>query len=331
MVVVESSSSTLDVAALKVAELKEELSKRSLPTNGLKKDLAERLREAIEADAGVEEVASEEKVDGEAVDIVEEPSKDDVNGQADAASVQPNEVETSDAKDGVEAVDIPIEQVQAAPLEAKDAVEVEVASAHKEDTMPSDEHKDAVIATDEQAPAAIEVVSKVTDTEPIESESLADRMGERVAKADIEEVDLGVDQDADIETNVDELDAAAIDASAETETADVVMKDEEKRLTSHHPNGLSPHSDPPLMLSPNEASTAKAIIELDEEARKLSKPSRTVYVGGLVRPLTLPSFKSKMEEYGLLEKGDSVWLDGVKTHAYVTVRLGLAYLRSDLC
>lgn len=187
----------------------------------------------------------------------------------------------------------------------------------------------------ESADNTEDVVGSPTQAQVDGSSSLADRMGAKVGnEEEAEAVEVGDDFEAQIEVQREELPVispvrdiereggAAVEISREGKS--LVKGKEDTEPSINRTSGLSPYTDPPTVLSFDESSSTKGLKEFDEEARKLEKPSRSLYIAGLVRPLTLPSFRAKMEEFGQLGGTDvkedhQLWLDGVKTHAYVTV------------
>ncbi|BEJ10753.1 hypothetical protein CspHIS471_0101750 [Cutaneotrichosporon sp. HIS471] len=115
----------MDVSKLKVVELRDELSQRGLDTRGLKKDLAERLTAAIEAN-GVETGDDEGEVQG---DMQEEV--DGIQGDGEGDGKDGKEDEDGDAAMTEEARDDPKDDPKDDPTEPVEPVDKE--------TLPSED------------------------------------------------------------------------------------------------------------------------------------------------------------------------------------------------
>lgn len=72
---------SLDVKKLKVNELKEELQRRGLDTKGLKADLVERLKAALEAEAQADASEQGEQQQEEEEEYYQEEGKDEEDAQ----------------------------------------------------------------------------------------------------------------------------------------------------------------------------------------------------------------------------------------------------------
>lgn len=325
----DGAAASLDVGSLKVAELKEELAKRDLPTNGLKKDLASRLEEALASRETAKAEETRQVDDNDGGKVVEEGDKSEVETeQQEEKRPATVEAEASEVKQDTTSI------------ESEDAQQDEASKAEEQETtQPSliaritgeaDRGKDVAPTSDEQVEEKeVEMTDGVAESS---GTSLQDRMGEIAQRNDEDVIDLGGELEEDVEMPSGEAAPASplasrtrhLEIPASSESSVLQMDVEKEEVPLHHRGGLSPISDHPPVLSVEQTASTKALSELNEEEVGLEKPSRSIYITGLVRPLTLPSFKAKAEEFGDLggegiEEGHEVWLDGVKSHAYVTV------------
>lgn len=307
-------SNEIDVGSLKVAELKEELAKRDLPTNGLKKDLATRLQEAIENDQNNDKNVIEEGVE----------VQDEQNGKK---LVEDKEEAPQEIRDGPEKVfEKPIEVEEDKDEEHQDGeVQIDRKPDPADDVVEEAQAQDYLV-NNEAAPA-VEMGMEIESAPPKADGaiSLGERLSEKKVISAEDEVEVGdVDFEMDVEVHNEEPRSVSPLYGKKAQRDSIQDTDQIATQMAQKESGLSPYLDPPAALSLEQASLSKSLSELPNELAQLEKPSRSIYIAGLVRPLTLPHLRSKVEEYGDLggddvEEGQEIWLDGVKTHAYVTV------------
>jgi len=322
------SGMALDVSSLKVADLKEELSKRNLSTSGLKKDLASRLQEHIDATQN-DEGATEHAVQGEKGQDMGVDVKTMLDGKKE------------------EEVEVPLTETRQDASETYMNMAASKSNIEEPEKLPdkreSQEEKDQsilksldVIMDDEAASSQDPANSTKSNVHTDGMASLANRMGVKAPEVDEMEIELGggIETEVDIqgedlkssvqETPGDSGNAIKVTSGDAKLPASEAMEEDNSKLSSKHVGGLSPYTDPPSHFSTESTAQSKLLTSLDKEILKLEKSSRSIYIVGLVRPLTLPTFRTKVEESGALggdgiREGNEIWLDGIKSHAYVTV------------
>ncbi|XP_076002586.1 heterogeneous nuclear ribonucleoprotein U-like protein 1 isoform X2 [Genypterus blacodes] len=129
---------SVDVKKLKVNELKEELQRRGLDTRGLKADLVERLRGALEADAQAD--APEQQRGQQREDYSRDFHGDEDDGEETKESEDVEPPEDFDGEDDVlqDDDDTPLEESDA-PLEESDAPQEESDAPQEESDAPQEE------------------------------------------------------------------------------------------------------------------------------------------------------------------------------------------------
>ncbi|UZJ54937.1 hypothetical protein CBS101457_004257 [Exobasidium rhododendri] len=336
-----ADAASLDVSSLKVADLKEELAKRDLSSSGLKKDLASRLQKAIDAQGGDEEpnrerttvsVEAEEKAEDDDADVEKDTVKGDVVGGAltTETGTELNAKEVVDEDDDTAVASV--EGVESLRDRARQESATELGT-NKSDGSLNEHEAGTTIGSDE---------AETRDERHADaSTSLLDRMDVEaggVAESDGMEIDLDGGFQAEDSIHVEEVAsetraeqrAQRSDDQAMGVDGDVQHSDQTEPTTSdsvalstRYPGDSTPQMTPATHLPLRDTTTSKAMFALEEKTLKLEQRSRSIYVVGLIRPLTLPSFRAKVEEFGILggegiKEGNEIWLDGIKSHAYVT-------------
>ncbi|PWN93140.1 hypothetical protein FA10DRAFT_14634 [Acaromyces ingoldii] len=283
---------TIDVASLKVAELKEELSARGLPTTGLKKELALRLQEVVDAafsaqPSGGGEQRQQQQQQG--------ADGDDKRGGANVEQGDTAEREEDDRPSG---------GAQQAPQD------IEIASIRGASPAP---HPGASTTVKDTALAEAGV-------EQLEAADQEEAVSRNIEEEDLTDAKDDVVVPPALGTSDDERAPRADGEVNDPRPADEMMlegqqTDDAQELSILHPNGLSLHTTPPLPLDSSQSSLSLPLTRAVEENQDLLAPSRCIYITGLVRPLTTQMLQSRVEEFGPLA---SLWLDGVKTHAFAT-------------
>lgn len=286
------SGMTIDVASLKVAELKEELSARGLPTTGLKKELALRLQEVVDAASsaqpsgggGQQQQQQQQGADGD------DRSAEANDEQNDTAEGEEGDGPSSGAQQELQDIKI-VSSRDASPAPHPEA------STTVKDTALAEAVVEQLEAADQE-----QAVSR-----NVEEEELMDAKDDVVVPPALGTTDDEKVPRADGEVN-------------DLRPADETMlegqeTDDAQEFDVLHPDGLSLHTTPPVPLDSSRSSLSLPLTRAVEENQDLLAPSRCIYITGLVRPLTTQMLQSRVEEFGPLA---SLWLDGVKTHAFAT-------------
>lgn len=253
----------IDIATLKVAELKKHLQERGLSTSGLKADLASRLQDAM---------SSEESTTNQ------EPAVDD-----ETTPVQSNEDEKAHEKAANDQQVVDAQQ------------EIAMDNVEDQDSMGSDLQNEHHVSND-----------KI-------QEQPSERLLHQATEQEEKEVELGQDENHHA-------------TRQEHEEVSVPVEHDQEAQYSKVTSGVSPYFRTLTPLTQEEEANTVSLEGLTPENGIVQKmdPSRSLYIHGLIRPLTLATLKEKIEQYGPLEtksnpNEQSVWLDGIKTHAYITV------------
>ncbi|KAL7422383.1 hypothetical protein Q5752_003029 [Cryptotrichosporon argae] len=294
----------LDVSALKVAELKEELEHRGLETKGLKKDLAERLRSALASGSDAAPPTAEVKDS--------------------AAPLGSNDDAVSPA---VTLAGAPVSE--GAKTLSDDGDAAGAAVGHARVVLDADELRHPAMDVDEAArtePGALDaevatVVARVEEEasrpEAIDIDATPAAPGTSGAGASRSEHAQAVgDTMVEVDMDVDDV-AATEPAALDGDVARAVAAAEE---AASRPS--PPHAPSPLPSSPSSSLPLPPGL-----AHLLHPPTSVLYVSNLKRPYTLPALHEHISALALLAdrtfaapfsapSTPGLWVDGVKSHAY---------------
>ncbi|KAN0063359.1 hypothetical protein ACQY0O_004525 [Thecaphora frezii] len=363
--------STLDASQLKVVELRSELAARGLSTAGLKAELAARLTQHLQGVADSDQQESTDAPPRTMQQPADEPSLlgsiDASTINASAVAVEPADAAKADAGMAKPPISSLPEQLSPRPhADASQAVKetavaessVERSEAAKHPAVPS-----SPTAADER-----QMLTEALQREGDKMDVTVDAKGELHAKSMLAAVHdihaAGVEAVVPAQISDSQQRAIHSSASAQPDTElkpgtkrraeDEAMPPSAKSARKQDPvdgndngsgdgNGDGNGNGAPLSERIGEArpdtrgpTAAEPVHEVTAEAAAHHPPTRSLYIGHLVRPLVVAQVRSRLEEFGELcdapsaapsaeaqEKAlevryDGLWLDGIKTHAFVT-------------
>ncbi|KAH8916440.1 hypothetical protein BT69DRAFT_1324422 [Atractiella rhizophila] len=301
----------MDVSALKVTELRAELSKRGLPTKGLKKELSERLQLAVDSEGGI---GGTEEGNGEDRGK-RKRSEDERDSLPDGGPVAPPakkkrsspspKLETTDAVIAIKGkAQVPKEEVS---IKGK-----AVLASKPPPLSPSAESKTASGASpvddylmDE--PMEMETVEASEKKEEVSIRGTA-RKDERGSQGvSIRGVASKIPEEREEERSKD-LESPPVERKKEA----MVPKPDEVLIRGTATKGkpVEP-SPPPKQEKPIEAQPSGPDYA---DSSSVSGPSNALYISGLVRPFTIPQLKSLLAEFGEYK---DFWLHPVRSHCYI--------------
>lgn len=281
---------SIDPAALRVVDLKVELSNRGLPTKGKKDELVARLTEALEEEKNdnvsstEKSSSSEENVETQQEEqVAEKPVEDFVKKTEEPVAEKPAE-EVAEKPVEEQIIEKPVEAVIEKPKE-------QAVAKPKEQVV--EESKEAVIET------PMEEVIQESKEEVIEKpkEEVVEKPKEKVIKKPKEEVIAKESMDADRLKRRRSEDAVDVQEG--------VLYDI-KHL-------LELYTEPLLFFIEKRPR-----VETEKKEVKSDKiESSAFYVKGFVRPLIIRSAQELFSRYGTVKR---FWMDPIKTHCYVIVK-----------
>ncbi|OZJ03255.1 hypothetical protein BZG36_03518 [Bifiguratus adelaidae] len=299
---------------LKVAELRQELSARQLPTKGLKKDLIERLKAALKEDeeggnASAGETTAEQDTKGE---------EGTTNGAEDEqAEDNPFMAGRDDGDVQAGYKPSPLKEGQPAPVQKVDALAQQISVPPKR-TSSSESETHAMI---QQTPVSLPqntpsapVKRKRSNTAVDEGENgpevetpVPARAAKKKAKA--EDVTTGIDVATSASQGATDTDAMNMEPKDETQETDakLIVPDVIQSSTENSMKHDSKPADDEKKIDTQATSTPPDTrVEGSETA---------ICVKNFVRPLVLGQVKELVGQFG---ETHTVWLDSIKTHCFVS-------------
>ncbi|KND04192.1 hypothetical protein, variant [Spizellomyces punctatus DAOM BR117] len=329
---------TVDWNSLTVVKLKEELKKRNLSTNGLKKDLVQRLEEYDEAGGSGSAEGDGDNEAAAAADLPETPAKggkerrkstrvgrkgsevqedkdNGENGEQNNGELSSSEDRTrhdapdveSEVKENENANDIAMDD---AKNETKAEQDPSLSSAKRKSPSDSEEPK----------------VAKKTKTEEVNlTDGLENKAPENEASHVNQKSDIKSEQKRDVEIQGEEK-LVGEKPSSPTKKRNDAVKDQQSDPSTSSPQSAKEMTSADKAAAP--VSTANGVnekhadpesgtTENDESSteKESLQPSSTLVIRNFIRPLTVQQVKELLASYGKVE---NFWMDKIKTHCYVT-------------
>ncbi|KAK6343110.1 hypothetical protein TWF718_008483 [Orbilia javanica] len=284
----------MDPSALKVTELKAELKKRGLAVGGLKKDLVERLTEAIErekAEAAAPEEEEEEEEAEEEEEEAEEEQTEEHGGEEQAEAVVDDKADEKTEDESEDKLEKKVEEQDGAAAETPEGgnekadtkedvepegpEEVEEPEKMDEDSKPAEETKEDKDEPDTSASTEQTTFTPTISANKLTENSLEDV--EMVATEEVKQSEAVTDDKMEIEKSDEkpvgpDNKLAPPAPTVETAAATPVPAQEEPKQPE---NILEPITSAPTPLQPPEAVKS---IEADLSNRRKRSRSPSVRV-----------------------------------------------------
>jgi len=293
-----------DLNKLKVTDLKAELKKRGLPAGGLKAQLVERLQEAITAEHGDGTEKSEPEAgkdgvaEGKGGEVVE---KDNEMGKKDGS---PRE---TDKSRGIEAVaEEAMLHISSEGTKERDAPKVPNPPKSPSSMPPADK--------DSQSPTTVSISKEPGEEKDERAEEMHLETPEAEKLPASEPHEKATEEPVANHRNVggpvtDDMETRKRKRDEEPPIPEPPLSSSKraKPASPAHARSRTPDASPPRRMVPANQTPS------------LHPPTKAIYITCLSRPLNVTSFTNHITSLTSSKTPPTqVWLDSVKSHAYVT-------------